>query len=60
MPRYDDDGWNSHHRPCSCGCGELADECAGPRPSPLGSMRITPPRTSVALTALATGEDERR
>lgn len=32
----------SHHPPCTCGCGELADECAGPKPNPLGSMSISP------------------
>lgn len=57
MPRYDDDDWNTHHRPCSCGCGQLADECAGPRPNPLGSMTIRPPRTSIALAPL-TNDDE--
>jgi hypothetical protein len=41
-----------HHPTCPCGCGELADECAGPRRSPLGSMTITPPRTAVALTPM--------
>lgn len=29
------------HPKCRCGCGELADECSGPRPSWLGSMTIT-------------------
>ena len=33
--------WHPNHPPCDCGCGELADECAGPRPNPLGSMRLT-------------------
>ena len=33
--------WHPNHPPCDCGCGELADECAGPRPNPLGSMRVT-------------------
>lgn len=27
-------------RACSCGCGELADECSGLRPKPYGSMRV--------------------
>lgn len=35
--------WFDHHPPCRCGCGELADECSGPRPNPLGSMRIVKP-----------------
>ncbi len=29
-----------HHMPCPRSCGELADECACPRPLPLGSMKI--------------------
>lgn len=54
MARWrDDDEWgNDHHPPCRCGCGELADECAGPRPNPLGSMTITPPRTGITLAPL--------
>jgi hypothetical protein len=33
---------DDHHPACRCGCGQLADECAGPRPNPFGSMTITP------------------
>ena len=33
--------YNENHPPCRCGCGELADECAGPAPRPLGSMTVT-------------------
>jgi hypothetical protein len=40
MTRYRYDG-EPRHAPCACGCGELSDECAGPRPNPLGSMRIS-------------------
>lgn len=43
---YDDEddwGGNRHHVACPCGCGELSDECAGPRPAPLGSMRVVKP-----------------
>jgi len=32
-----------HHPPCPGGCNNLADECACPRPNPLGSMRIVEP-----------------
>lgn len=38
MSRY-----SHHHPPCRCGCGELADECAGPNPNPLGSMTLDIP-----------------
>jgi hypothetical protein len=31
---------SDNHPPCPCGCGELADECAGPNPNPFGSMRL--------------------
>lgn len=34
-----------HHPACPCGCGELADECAGPSPRPLGSMVVEAPAT---------------
>ncbi len=39
---YDDEN-DGHHRACPCGCGELSDECAGPDPSPLGSMTLRIP-----------------
>lgn len=39
---YETRRWD-HHPPCTCGCNELADECSGPRPNPLGSLRITTP-----------------
>lgn len=32
-------GGVDNHPPCLCGCGELADECGGPTPRPLGSIR---------------------
>lgn len=51
---HDDD---QRHRACLCGCGELADECAGPRPSPLGSMTTRAPRTAVALNSTHDDED---
>ena len=35
--------WFDHHPPCPGGCNQLADECACPRPNPLGSMRVEPP-----------------
>lgn len=38
--RNDWDDLDDHHPACRCGCGELADECAGPRPAPLGSMTV--------------------
>lgn len=30
---YDEFEWSedNHHPTCRCGCGQLADECAGPR-----------------------------
>lgn len=31
-----------HHPTCPCGCGELADECAGPVRNPLGSITVEP------------------
>ena len=31
---------SDHHPACPGGCGELADECACPDPSPLGSVRV--------------------
>ena len=37
---------HDHHPACPCGCGELADECSGPSPSPLGSMTVTTPDPS--------------
>ncbi len=49
MARHDDHRFD-HHPDCPCGCGELADECAGPRPNPLGSMRTTPPSGSTPRT----------
>jgi len=44
---YDDD-WpeRCHHPACSGGCGQLADECACPRPNPLGSIRVVPAAAS--------------
>lgn len=54
MSRYDD-----HHPPCRCGCGELADECAGPRPNPLGSVRLSPV-VPTSTGGPADGRDQRR
>lgn len=39
----------SNHPPCPCGCGELADECAGPNPNPLGSLRIEAPERALHI-----------
>jgi hypothetical protein len=29
------------HQPCPCGCGEMADECGGRNPNPLGAFTLS-------------------
>jgi hypothetical protein len=37
------------HRDCPCGCGELADECAGPSRNPLAPFDIDAPERAIRI-----------
>lgn len=49
----------SNHPPCQCGCGELADECAGANPNPLGSIRINAVATGAYVAVTERGRSDR-
>jgi hypothetical protein len=59
MSDYREPKWK--HRPCPCGCGEMADECMRPMTAryALNAFDVTP-TSSVPLSDLYDGDKARR